>query len=226
MPTLPGLSQPCTAGFPVIHVRDAWSICGVFGATAFFRVWRFTHARSTTQTTLPRLPCGQLDALTSPYSGHQKTIGLAGLSSTGFTEVPGLTSLSRTVGNGFAFQPSIDVCRTAPKQSHGHQRRSALPAVRETFGPPNAALLLPRPDGPNEIASSRRPVAWPPSALALPCSLRGVTLSDRRPWLGSDPWKVDVCREDGITRPAALRSFPRTVWTPFFGIWLNLELSL
>lgn len=117
-------------------------------------------------------------------------------------------------------------CRKATKQGHRHQRRSALPAVRETFGPPNAALLLPRPDGPNEIASSRRPVAWPPSALALPCSLRGVTLSDRRPWLGSDPWKVDVCREDGITRPAALRSFPRTVWTPFFGIWLNLELSL
>lgn len=117
MPTLPGLSQPCTVGFPVIHVRDAWSICGVFGATAFFRVWRFTHARSTTQTTLPRLPCGQLDALTSPYSGHQKTIGLAGLSSTGFTEVPGLTSLSRTVGNGFAFKPQEDVVGRPPSRA-------------------------------------------------------------------------------------------------------------
>jgi len=68
-----------------------------------------------------------------------------------FTEVHGLKSLSRTTGNGFTF--FSDRKCLPPRQRY--QRRRALPAVGGSFEPPDAARLLPRPDGLDRIASSR-----------------------------------------------------------------------
>lgn len=42
--------------------------CGVASTTAFLKMWRFIYARPATQTWIPRLPCGQPDALASPCS--------------------------------------------------------------------------------------------------------------------------------------------------------------
>ena len=59
--------------------------------------------RSAIRTRFFRLPCEQLDALTSPSSSDSRPGNLADLLIAAFTEVRGLNSLSRTVGNGFAF---------------------------------------------------------------------------------------------------------------------------
>lgn len=176
----------------MIHVRDTWSICGVFSATAFFRVWRFTRTRFATQSGLLRLPLGQLDVLTSPFSYNLRPLDLASPSVAGFTEVPGLTSLSRIVGNDFAFFPHKK-CRKTPKLSHVTTKRGArCLQFKDLLGPrmlhsscPGLTAQTKSPARVDQLPD-RRPL------LLCPAALEVSSLSDRRPWLGSDSWKVDV----------------------------------
>lgn len=101
---------------------------------------------------------------------------------------PKCTALSRfrePQATALRFYPRKE---SLPHSKKRYQRRRALPAVGWPFGPPNAARLLPRPDGRDGIASARadgathRPV----------CSCSAPTLSAFTSRTAELGWGLDL----------------------------------
>jgi len=108
--------------------------------------------RFATQNQFLRLPCEQLDGATIYVITGFKIGHLADFRSPCSPKCPALSRFREPQATAlrlFFRQESL----THTKKRY--QRRRALPAVGWSFEPPNAARLLPWPDGPDGIVSAR-----------------------------------------------------------------------
>lgn len=122
-----------------------------------------------------------------------------------FTEVHGINSLSRTVGNGFAFS-----CLDTQFPLRGTPTKTCVACSRMTFWitpccPPSASVRRPRRN--RKLAC----LGFDPKdrSLLLCLDALGFQLSYVGTWLGSQSWKSFVRSVVGETVTVLLRSYPR-----------------